>query len=386
MKHLYILLILISSILKGTSFPPSNFKDILLQIKIESQSINKQHNFEINGYENQINIINKKLTSKFSPTDELVRLLIQKDNLKELMNKSNIRYNFKLAKMRYLKGLDLIKLLYEKILDLDHHFTALNTYQSISNISNPNSYPEFVQSKKALTENIQSKSSIDIPDILKSNIYVSLATTVVSSFLGSGNKAVRKKEMENISCIIDFTAMMHSDLNIIYYETEFLKDNNNSLKNSILKLFSDYTRVIGYRASLVDCRNMDDWDKLNETLNEFLEKLEKSIKKDSGSSEQRKGIKNISNLEFALDKVFDFLNSYSNFVDQGSKYYNKFYKILNNYKNMDKCSSKLPIQYENLKSDINLSIEKFKTAYDIGELKGTGLRDLIYGTPDVYSQ
>jgi len=384
MKHIYILLIFLSPILKGNTNPPADIKAIFLEIRTETKNISELHNIEVNNFQNQIERINKKLASTTSSTDELVRLLIKKDNIKELLNKSSIKYNFKLAKMRYLKGIDLIKLLYEKILDLDHHFTALNTYQSISNISNPNSYPEFIQSKKALTENIKSKSSVAIPDILKSNIYVSLATTVVSSFLGSGNKAKRTKELENVSCIIDFTAMMHSDLNIIYYETEFLKDNNKSLMNSIIKLFNDYTRIIGYRSSLVECRNMDDWDNLNETLNIFLEKLETSLKKDSGNAQHRKGIKNISNIEFALDKVFDFLNSYSNFVDQGSKYYNKFYKILNNYKNMDKCSSKLPIQYDNLKSDIKLSIEKFNTAYDIGELKGSGLRDLIYGTPDAY--
>ena len=385
MKKLIFLILAVFFGISSFALPPVTFEQLFNELKMEINKVSDEYNSTTYIYFKRLEEINKEIKNPELNSEKVLRLLLEKDDIKEKIHNSGISYNFKLVKLRYKKGIDLIKLLYEKILDLDHHFTALNTYQNIANISNPNSYPEFIKSKDALTENIKNKSSIELPDILKSNIYVSLATTVVSSFLGSGKKKLRKEEMDNISCILDFTALMHSDLNIIYYETEFLKDNNISLNNEINKLFFDYTKVIKYKTNLKECRNNDDWDNIDEHLDLFLKELEKMIKKPSGSPENRKALKYISNLEFSLDKVLNFLNKYSSFVDQGSKYYNKFYKIINNYKNVNKCSSKLPNQYERLKSDIKLSIEKFKTAYDIGELKGTGLRDLIYGVPDAYN-
>lgn len=370
------------SLLKGS--PPISLEELFIDFRIELDKINENYRSTQIVFNQRLYNIKKELKNKKLGTHKLVALLIEKDEIKEKLERQGAKYNLKLAQLRYEKGMDLIKLLYEKILDLDHHFTALNTYQNIADISNPNSYPEFIKSKESLTNNLKSKSSIDIPDILKSNIYVSLATTVVSSFIGSGNKRDRKKEIEDISCILDFTAIMHSDLNIIYYETEFLKDNNTSLTKEIHGLFRDYTKVIGYRTSLEECRDSDDWDNVSENLDGFLISIEKALAKESGSSAYRKGIKSISNIEFALDKVINFLTKYSNFVDQGSKYYNKFYKILNNYKNVDKCTSKLPAQYEELKSDIKLSIEKFERAYDIGELQGSAARDLIYGSEEAF--
>ncbi len=385
MKQLiFIAVILLFNITNSLSKSPPTLEELFIELRDNVKIIKDDYNNQINQYYKKLDFINNELSKKDKSSKELLRLLLEKDEIERAISSATLKINYKLVKVRYRKGLDLIKLLYEKILDLDHHFTALNTYQNISNISNPNSYPEFVKSKENLVKNITTKSSIQIPDILKSNIYVSLATTVVSAFIGSGKKAKRTEEIENISCILDFTAIMHSDLNIIYYETEFLKDNNITLKNNIIKLFTEYTKVIKYRVNLDECRNTDDWDSVNEHLDEFLNKLEKLAKKESGTPEYRQAIKAISNMEFSLDRVLSFLNKYSNFVEQGSKYYNKFYKIINNYKNINKCSSKLPVQYEDLKQDIKLSIEKFKVAYDIGELKGTGLRDLIYGNPDAY--
>ena len=384
MKKLILLAIFVLSYSNTKGSPPVSMEKFFNDFKMELNEITENYYSSQLQFHQRLFEIKRELKNKNSDARDLVSLLIEKDEIKEKLELQGAKYNLKLAQLRYEKGMDLIKLLYEKILDLDHHFTALNTYQNIADISNPNSYPEFLKSKESLTKNIKSKSSIDIPDILKSNIYVSLATTVVSSFMGSGDKQSRKKELDDISCILDFTAVMHSDLNIIYYETEFLIDNNKSLTNEINSLFKNYTKVIGYRTSLDECRNSDDWDNVSENLDNFLQSIDKALQKESGSSTYRKGIKSISNIEFALDKVISFLNKYSNFVDQGSKYYNKFYKILNNYKNVDKCTSKLPAQYEDLKSDIKLSIEKFQRAYDIGELQGSAARDLIYGSEEAF--
>ena len=57
-------------------------------------------------------------------------------------------YQLNMAKARYLKGLELIKLMYEKILGLDHHFHSVKTYNNIAQLTNPNAYPAFQESKE----------------------------------------------------------------------------------------------------------------------------------------------------------------------------------------------------------------------------------------------
>ena len=62
------------------------------------------------------------------------------------------KHELDLLHLRYKRGLGLIKLLYEKVLSLEHHFTGMRTYQNIFRLSNPNAYPEFRESKKLLEE------------------------------------------------------------------------------------------------------------------------------------------------------------------------------------------------------------------------------------------
>jgi len=85
------------------------------------------------------------------------------------------------------------------------------------------------------------------------------------------------------------------------------------------------------------------------------------------------------NLEFAVDRLLDYINKYSTFVAQGEKYYQKFKSIIDNYENKVSCADKLPRQFEDLKKDIDISIEKFNNSYNLTELKGSKLKDLLYG-------
>lgn len=295
----------------------------------------------------------------------------------ERKNKIENEMQFALTKVRYRKGLELIKMVYEKVLALDHHFSALQTYQNIAIITNPNTYPEF-QAAKALLEKKGTKANpaLQLPGFLQSNPYVSVASTLLGFFMMSGENKEKELEISKISCIMDFTVRMSADLNTINHETAFLRDHNNTLKEESLRLFDDYVEVLNYNTPLDRCRKSDDWDKILELLDQYVADMEATMKK---APNDKSIYKKQVNLEFAVDRLLDYIDKYSTFVAQGEKYYQKFKSIVNNYENQAKCADKLPRQFEDLKKDIDISIEKFNNSYNLTELKGSKLKDLLYG-------
>ena len=85
------------------------------------------------------------------------------------------------------------------------------------------------------------------------------------------------------------------------------------------------------------------------------------------------------NLNFPIDKLLQFINEYNSFIDQGVQYYQKFKIILNSYENERQCISSLPPAYTKLKSDIDVSIQKFNLAYRPVEINGSKMKELLYG-------
>lgn len=79
-----------------------------------------------------------------------VNSLIQKDMLQDQLKYLQNSESRDISKIRYIKGLQIIKLLYEKTLSLDHHFSAVSSLRDVNKISNPNNYPEFVEMKDKL--------------------------------------------------------------------------------------------------------------------------------------------------------------------------------------------------------------------------------------------
>ena len=283
-----------------------------------------------------------------------------------------------LSKIRYQKGIGFIKMIYEKTLDLDHHFTSLQTYQNVSTLSNPNTFPEFKEAQETLKKQMGKKEAIRLPALLESNPLISMTYMMVSSVVGSDRKK-KETELDKIACILDFTIRMSADLNIIFYETEFLKESNRSLKEECIELFKDYAGVIKYDTSLPICRKEDDWESMYEKLDEYLEQMKTNAE---NPDLIRKVYQQQVNLEFSIDRLLLFMNNYSAFISQGEKYYQKFQTILENYTNEDLCKSQLPRQFSDLRKDVELSIIKFNEAYNISELQGSKLKDLMYGVRD----
>ena len=98
-----------------------------------------------------------------------------------------------------------------------------------------------------------------------------------------------------------------------------------------------------------------------------------------GSLEGKEKYKKQVDLEFGIDRLLQFITKYNVFIDQGEKFYEKFAIILTSYENEKQCESKLPVEYSKLRNDINVSIDKFKTAYRPIEINGSKMKELLFG-------
>lgn len=293
----------------------------------------------------------------------------------------SLQLNYKLNKTKNLKikfkqSIELIKLLYEKILDLDHHFSSMDISQTVTKLSNPHAYPEFQELLKAIKEKQRQRQQVDMPSVLESNLYVSATVTLVKVLFSNRHKGLDKKEIEKIACILDFTVRMDKELNTIYYETEYLKNLNLKLKKECELVFKECMKVIGYRYSLPYCRDSDDWEKVFELLEKYIEDIEENI---ANNKITVKLSKDEIDLRFSIDRVIAFIQSYNDFIAKGDNYYKKFDIIVANYRNKEFCINSIPQEFYSLKSDIKITIEKFHNSYNLPELRGSKLKELMYG-------
>lgn len=343
---------------------------LISELYFEINTINLKYESLINIKIEKINTINNTFL-KTSNTKKKVNLLIEKDQInseiKQLINDNSTD----ISKIRYIKGLQIIKILYEKVLSLDHHFASIRTFNEINKISNPNQYPEFEKLKSLVSSKKDKKTGLDLTSILGTNTIVSVVQTFTNMLNSSLTKEEKEKELGNIECILDFTLRMQNDLNTIYFETAFLHKSNEKMKSEIEVLFKDYTKPINYFTTLEQCRTNDDWENVTVKMEEYLAKI-KSV---TGTQQYKMQV----NLEFPIDRLLQFINLYNNFIDQGGKFYEKFKVILNSYENEKQCETKLPLEYKKLKTDIDVAIDKFNIAYKPVEINGTKMKEILYG-------
>jgi hypothetical protein len=344
--------------------------EIVAELISECKQVAKKFRRCTAVYIDSIAILEKKLLSETN-TNIKIDLLITKDVYKTQVHNLELEMENDITKIRYIKGLEIIKILYDKVLGLDHHFASVRTFSEISKMSNPNNYPEFSKMKDVIKNN-RDKKSFDLSRLLGQNIVASVIQTF-SGLLNSGlSKEEKEKELDQVECILDFTLRMHNDLNLIFFETSYLQASNDEIKRDIEVMFKDYTKPIGYLASLQDCRSNDDWDNLKEKLTNYLTEM-------TIGGDKKAGHKMQINLEFSIDKLLQFIAKYNNFIDDGVKFYQKFKTILNSYENEKQCESKLPIEYKKLKDDIEIAIQKFNIAYKPVEINGTKMKEILYG-------
>jgi len=348
---------------------------------LESWSQETQH------VQNSYDSINAPLTKQLIlVTNELytatqleiqVALLIKKDQLEAQLKQNKASELNDISKIRYLKGLQIIRILYGKTLALDHHFATVSTLNEINKISNPNNYNEFAGIKELISVKKDKKMGFDLSEILGNNIYTSVIHSFVSLFTNENTTKLEKDQnISDIECILDFTLQMHNDLNTIYFETVFLQKSNENMMQELDKLFIDFTKPIKYKTSLKECRETDDWDTIGTHLNTYLATLTETQKdKALESKAHRMRI----DLEFPIDRLLQYITQYNAFIDQGSKFYEKFGIMLDSYENEQKCANKIPVEYTNLKRGVAIAIEKFNTAYKPVEINGSKMKEILYG-------
>lgn len=343
---------------------------ILDEMSLEIKQVRKNFELKKTNVFERIKNINRELISEIS-LERKVNLLIEKDILKDSIGQIEASEYTEVSKIRYLKGLQVLKILYEKILGLDHHFASVYTFSEINKISNPNQYPEFQQVKELVRNKKNKKFELDLGSILGSNPIASTAQTFVNMLDIDLTSSEKKKELANIECILDFTLNMHNELNTIYFETTYLQSGNQTLKADIETLFIDYTKPIGYEETLQNCRSKDDWDEVRTKLDAYLKQIE--VAKDRDQFKKR------VNIEFPIDRLLQFIDQYNTFIDQGEQFYRKFKIILNSYENAEQCKSQLPIEYTKLKNDMDIAIDKFNVAYKPVEINGSKMKEILYG-------
>jgi len=336
----------------------------------------KQFSLEYDTLYLAIAITTQNLRSEQDPI-RLIALLQDKDSLKDQIALVKNKERINISKIRYLKGLEIIKIIFEKTLALDHHFSSVSTFNEMSNMSNPNSYPEFASVKQLLASQNKKKVGFDLSGLLNSNIYTSVIHSFISIFTSTeSSKQEKETSIKEIECILDFTLDMHTDLNTIFFETTFLQQSNHGVIASLDQLFVDYTKPINYTTSLKDCRAQDDWDSIKANLDAYLDKLNSLL---SSPEKQQKITRMQINLEFPIDRLLQFIDRYNNFIDQGEKFYQKFAIMLETYQVEAHCINKIPAEFIKLKENIAITIEKFNTAYKPVEINGSKLKEVLYG-------
>ena len=237
----FLLVFILANPASATENIDSALVQILEQTTIELQETKEVYALQITGLyqelEKQQQLLDIAKNNDERTLAVKVNALIKINELKDAIQVSESDYQLELSRIRYRKGIELIKMIYEKVLGLDHHFTSLQTYQNVATLSNPNSFPEFQKAQELLKGRLSKKQSIKMPALLETNPYISMTFTLVSSLFGGGGKKDREDELNQVACILDFTVRMNADLNVVYYETEFLKQSNRALKKECIELF-----------------------------------------------------------------------------------------------------------------------------------------------------
>jgi len=277
---------------------------------------------------------------------------------------------------RFLYSITILKDINEKILALDHHFTSLSTHHDVFNLSNPLNYPEFKVLQDYVKSDLKEKHALDVPGFLEQNAVFASAWTLVSLVLSDKSVTEKSKALESISCLLDFTMRIQNDLNVIYYETDFLREANEELARKCSALFADHCRLIGYDTPLHMCREADDWEKVFSHVGMTFEGMHTQLQV---AGLVPKVNKEQNDLRFRIDLTVQFIQEYTGMISQGIKHYQKFQKILSKYEQEKACVDQLPPAFTQLKTDIQLTLEKFENAYQMPELFGSRLKMLMYG-------
>src|SRR5688572_17073553 len=150
--------------------------EVLVEMTVELHRLREEHQNRYWQFNDQLREVTQALGSE-TKLERKMALLIKKDEIREQLFLLQKETNNEISKIRYLKGLQIIKTLYEKVLSLDHHFASVRTLNEINKISNPNQYPEYSKLKEVVNAKKDKKTSLDLTSVLGANTIVSVVQT-----------------------------------------------------------------------------------------------------------------------------------------------------------------------------------------------------------------
>nr|MBF6608125.1 hypothetical protein [Flavobacterium sp.] len=101
-----------------------NPNQIIQQMLDEMRIVNRSYMMQIDFHQQRISDI-RQLLAQSALMETKIELLIEKDRIENRIYELQYQNNSDLSKIRYINGLQIIKILYEKVLSLDHHFASV---------------------------------------------------------------------------------------------------------------------------------------------------------------------------------------------------------------------------------------------------------------------
>ena len=113
--------------------PNIEINEILKELRAESVIIQDNYSQINDSVAKRIKKIQAKINTKSSIQTKLDLITIESRLRQQLLVNRKLEQS-DLNKVRYLKGLQIMKILYEKTLSLDHHFSSVSTFHEMNKI------------------------------------------------------------------------------------------------------------------------------------------------------------------------------------------------------------------------------------------------------------
>jgi len=219
---------------------------------------------------------------------------------------------------------------------------------------------------------------VKIPPVLLENGESGVFYVMNLAMNAKGTPEARQEILDSVACLLNYIMGMQTDLNALYYDNKLLYLRTTDLRQRCEKLFADYAAAVDYTKPLADCRATDDWD----VLDTYIERRAKEIREGQDASDP--AVKEVAyrqhvNLAFSVNRLVDYLDFYDEVLTNGRHMYRECELILQHLTKVKSCSSSVPEELRRLQYEITQAIDRFDRAYETVELKGSRLKDLLYG-------
>ena len=144
----------------------------LLRSETDNATLSLQYETARTQMRARLRQIDTELDNPETSAEEGFGLLRERLRTEEQLRETEAEYQLKFTKMRYRKAIEIIKMLYEKILSMDHHFSSLKAQQDLLKISNPHHYPAFQEVRTLLEDKMKKKFNFTMPELMRSNPYL----------------------------------------------------------------------------------------------------------------------------------------------------------------------------------------------------------------------